>query len=89
MMQPLETLDVRVQYFDGQAEGDDGHPYYVASCDAINIVTQGDTLDELFVNLKEVIALALEEEDTVDVYNVVPNPKISITMELPDCAQIA
>lgn len=89
MTQPDDALHVIVEYFDGQAEGDDGHPYYVASCSQIGAVTDGQTLDELFKNLREVIELAFEDEDTVAVYNVVPNPRISITMELPDYAQIA
>ncbi len=78
MVQPSNTLHVTVEYFDGQAEGDDGHAYYVASCSEINIVTSGSTLDELFKNLREVIAFALEGEDTVGVYNVIPNPYVSM-----------
>ena len=78
MVQPSNTLHVTVEYFDGQAEGDDGHPYYVASCSEINIVTSGSTLDELFKNLREGIAFALEGEDTVETYNVVPNPHVSM-----------
>ena len=89
MSQPSDTLHVTIEYFDGQAEGDDGQPYYVASCSEINVVTSGSTLDELFKNLREVIAFALEGEDTIETYNVVPNPHVSIAMELPDYAQIA
>jgi predicted RNase H-like HicB family nuclease len=89
MAQPDDTLHVLVEYYDGQDEGDNGHPYYVASCSQIGAVTDGQTLDELLKNLREVIELAFEDEDTVAVYNVVPNPRISITMELPDYAQIA
>lgn len=87
--QPNDTLHVTVEYFDGQAEGDEGTPYYVASCPEINIVTSGSTLNELFNNLREMIAFALEDEDTVETYNLVPNPHVSIAMELPDYAQIA
>lgn len=89
MVQPNDTLHVSIEYFDGKDEGDDGHPYYVASCSEINVVTSGDNLDELFKNLREVIAFALEGEDTVATYNLVPNPHVSIAMELPDYAQIA
>ena len=89
MTQVQDTLHVTVEYFDGQAEGDDGQPYYVASCSEINIVTSGSNLDELFKNLRGVIAFALEGEDTVETYNVVPNPHVSIAMEFPDYAQIA
>lgn len=89
MTQPGDTLHILVEYFDGQDEGDDGHPYFVATCSQIGAVTDGRTLDELFKNLREVIELALEDDDPVEVYNIVPNPHVSITMELPDYAQIA
>lgn len=36
---------------------------YVAECPALNAVTQGDTLDLVAENLRQVIALALEGED--------------------------
>lgn len=85
---PSDTLHVVVEYFDGQDEGDVGYPYYVASCDAIGAVTDGQTLEELFKNIREVIALALDEEDTIEVYNVVPNPRVTITMDFLDHAQI-
>jgi predicted RNase H-like HicB family nuclease len=35
---------------------------YVAECSQLNAVTQGATLAETLVNLREVIALALDEE---------------------------
>jgi predicted RNase H-like HicB family nuclease len=88
-MNPNHTLHVTVEFHNGQEEGDVGYSYYVASCDQIGAVTDGRTLDELLKNLREVIELALEDEDTIAVYNVVPNPRIIITMELPDYAQIA
>ena len=89
MVQPDDTLYVTVEYHDGQAQGDDGYPYYVASSSQIGLVTDGRSLHELFQNLREVIELALEDEDTVETYNIVPNPRVSIVMELPDYAQIA
>ena len=88
MTQPHDTLTVTIEYFDGTAEGDVGYPYYVASCDQIGAVTDGRTLDELFANIREVVELALEDEDTVATYNVVPNPKINITLEFADYARI-
>lgn len=36
---------------------------YVAECPDLHAVTQGDTLDETITNLREVVALALEDED--------------------------
>ncbi len=84
MTQPSDTLHVTVEYFDGQDEGDDGHPYYVASCQEIVAVTDGGTWAELMKNIQEMIDVSLEGEDTVAVYNLVPNPRIVITMELPE-----
>ena len=89
MTQPDDTLHVIVEYHDGQAEGDEGHPYYVATCAQIGVVTDGRNIDGLLKNLREVIELAFEDEDTVEMYNIVPNPRVSIVMELPDYAQIA
>lgn len=54
---------------------------YVAECADLHAVTQGDTLDETIENLREVIALALEDED-LPARGVVPNPTILVTVEL-------
>lgn len=85
---PSDKLEVIIEYHDGQEDGDMGFPYYVASCPAIGGVTDGRTLAELLENLREMIALALADDDTVSVYNVIPHPRISIVMDLPDYAQI-
>ncbi|MFW5692545.1 MAG: type II toxin-antitoxin system HicB family antitoxin [Chloroflexota bacterium] len=84
MAQPNDTLHVIVEFHDGQEEGDVGYPYYVASCQEIVAVTDGRTWGELMRNIHEMIAASLEGEDTVEVYNLVPNPRIVITMELPE-----
>ncbi|TVR20067.1 MAG: type II toxin-antitoxin system HicB family antitoxin [Anaerolineaceae bacterium] len=73
-----------VEYYDGQDDGDDGLPYYVASCQEIVAVTDGRTWGELMRNIHEMIDASLEGEDTVALYNLVPNPRIVITMELPE-----
>lgn len=44
-----------------------GDNYYVAECIDLPLVTQAKTLDELGENLKEAIALHLEDEDLSDV----------------------
>lgn len=44
-------------------------------------MTQGDTLDETMTNLREVVALALEDEALVD-RGLVSNPTILVTVEL-------
>ncbi len=82
-----DTIHVRIDYFTGQ--DDDGTPYYVASCAEIGAVTDGPTMDELFKNIREAISLALEGEDTISTYNLIDNPRIVITMEFLDYAQIA
>jgi len=75
-----DTIHVNVEYFDGQAEGDVGYPYYVASCVEITATTDGRTWAELVKNIREMIALYLEGEDTVALYQLVPNPRIAITV---------
>lgn len=86
MSEPRDTLHVRVEYFSGFEEGDDdvGHPYYVASCEEIVAVTDGATWAELMRNIHDMIAASLEGEDTVAAYNLIPNPRVLITMELPE-----
>jgi hypothetical protein len=82
MTEIQDTIHVNVQYFDGQDEDDIGYPYYVASCQEIVAVTDGRTWNELMRNIREMIAASLDEEDTVALYNLVPNPRIVVTMEL-------
>ena len=54
---------------------------YVAQCLEIAVVTQGLTLDETIENLKEAIALHLEDEDLTD-FGLTENPSIMIKFEL-------
>ncbi|MFN8447038.1 MAG: hypothetical protein U0521_00185 [Anaerolineae bacterium] len=86
MAEARDTLHVRVEYFTGFEEGDDdvGHPYYVASCEEIVAVTDGETWSDLMKNIHEMIAAALEGEDAPAVYNLVSNPRIIVTIELPE-----
>lgn len=80
-----DTIHVQVQYFSGQdADDDTGHPYYVASCEEIVAVTDGRTWNDLLRNVQSMLAAALEDEDTVAVYDLVPQPRVVITMELPE-----
>jgi predicted RNase H-like HicB family nuclease len=83
MSEISDTIHVNVEYFDGQEEGDVGHPYYVASCVEITATTDGETLDELIKNIHELIDLYLEDVDTVAELQLTPKPRIIITMELP------
>ena len=59
---------------------DVGHPYYVASCEEIVAVTDGRTWNELMRNIHEMISASLEGEDTVVVYQLVPNPRVVMTV---------
>ena len=54
---------------------------YVAECAALNAVTQGATLDLVALNLREVIALALEGENLGEL-GFAPSPVIVVTFEL-------
>ncbi len=58
-----------------------GDTHYVAECLEIAVVTQGRTLDETIANLEEAVALFLESEDPAD-FDLVPNPRLLITLEL-------
>ena len=53
---------------------------YVAECAALNAVTQGATLDLVALNLREVIALALEGEDLGEP-GFAPSPVIVVSFD--------
>ena len=53
---------------------------YVATCEEIAVVTQGETLDEVTANLREAVALHFEGEDMVAL-GFVPKPTIIIIPE--------
>lgn len=54
---------------------------YVAECPELRAVTQGATLDEVAANLREVVALALEDEQLAEM-GLAPEPVIIATIEL-------
>lgn len=54
---------------------------YVATCEEIAVVTQGETLDEVAANLREAVALHFEGEDMAAL-DFVRDPKIIITLEV-------
>ena len=54
---------------------------YVAECPELHAVTQGATLDEIAANLREVLALALEDEDP-EALGLVASPVIVATLEI-------
>ena len=53
---------------------------YVATCEEIAVVTQGETLDEVAANLREAVALHLDGEDMAAL-GFVPEPTIIVTLE--------
>ncbi len=55
---------------------------YVAECLELAVVTQGNTLDEVFDNLKQALALHLECED-VATLGLVDNPRLQLVYDAP------
>ena len=58
-----------------------GESHYIAECLEISVVTQGRTLDETIANLREAVALHLDDEDPTE-FGLTPNPTLLLTMEL-------
>jgi len=58
-----------------------GDTYFIAECVDLPVVTQGKTLDELVENLKEAIALQLEDENPAD-FDLVEKPSILASFEM-------
>lgn len=54
---------------------------YIAECVEIAVVTQGATLDEVTSNLREAVALHLEDED-LSALGLAQNPTLVVTMEV-------
>ncbi|MEK7290637.1 MAG: type II toxin-antitoxin system HicB family antitoxin [Planctomycetota bacterium] len=65
-----------------------GEDYYVAECLDIAVVMQGKTLDETIANLKESVALHLEDEYLSE-FGLAPNPTLLVTIELEAIASAA
>jgi predicted RNase H-like HicB family nuclease len=58
-----------------------GEQQYVGECLDLPVVTQGKTLDEVTENLKEAIALHLEDEDLAE-WDLVAEPSVLASFEL-------
>ncbi|MEW6620577.1 MAG: type II toxin-antitoxin system HicB family antitoxin [bacterium] len=52
-----------------------GERCWVAQCIEIDVVTQGETVEEAIKNLREAVSLHLEGEDLSE-YNLSPNPSL-------------
>ena len=58
-----------------------GDRYFVADCLEVSVITQGLTVDEALSNLREAVALHVEDEDLEEI-GLIRNPTISVTLEL-------
>jgi predicted RNase H-like HicB family nuclease len=63
----------------------DAESGYVASCEEVAVVTQGETLDEVTANLREAVTLYLEGENRA-VLGFATEPTILVTLELAPTA---
>src|SRR5436190_18061515 len=54
---------------------------YVAECVEIPVVTQGTTLDEVALNLKEAVELHLSDSDPAE-WGLVAHPTLVVTFEM-------
>jgi predicted RNase H-like HicB family nuclease len=66
---------IHVSIYHGNESG------YVAECQEIAVITQGQTLDEVTANLSEAVALHLEDEDPQR-FGLSNQPKLQISLEL-------
>ena len=62
-----------------------GDKYYTAEGVGIPVFTQGETLDELVVNIKDATDLYFKDEDFSE-YGFVQNPSVLINFEMPQYA---
>ena len=58
-----------------------GEKYYIAECFDLPVVTQGETLDELILNLKEAIELQLAGENLAN-FDLAAKPSIVANLEI-------
>jgi predicted RNase H-like HicB family nuclease len=84
MTDPKTRVEVNVEYSNGREEDEAGNPYYVACCDDLMFTTEGETFEQLLDNIRECLELNLAVGDPVAAFNVVPNPRVRIILELPE-----
>ena len=65
-----------------------GDTHFVAQCIEINVVTQGQTLDETVQNLQEAVALYLDGEDLAELH-LADKPSLLITLEIEPASYAA
>ena len=59
--------------------------FYVAECLEVAVVTQGTSVDETLHNIREALALYMDEEDP-GVLGMVASPRLSVTLEATSIA---
>lgn len=73
MAAPQTTLYIDVEY----NTDDEGYgTLYIATNDAIGLVTDGKSFEELLENLKDALDACLGDIDTIAEYNLIPSPHI-------------
>ncbi|MFH1177958.1 MAG: type II toxin-antitoxin system HicB family antitoxin [Acidobacteriota bacterium] len=65
-----------------------GEEAWVAVCQEVAVVTQGDTLDETVANLREAISLHLDGESLAEL-GLAPGPVLSVTVEIDPLSHAA
>ena len=70
----MRRRTIQVRIFRGERK-------YVAECMDLPVVTEGETLDEVTANVREAIALHLEDEDLAEL-GLADDPTIVAMMEL-------
>jgi predicted RNase H-like HicB family nuclease len=65
---------IHVSIYRGDEQG------YIAECQEIAVITQGQTLDEVTANLSEAVALHLEDEDP-QTFGLISQPTLQISLE--------
>ena len=65
--------------FKGTIKIEHEEKWYVATCLENNIASQGKTIDEAMVNLREAISLYYEDESNIDELNYLENEQVYIT----------
>lgn len=71
---PLKE-NINVSIYPGEEHG------YVATCDELNVVTQGPTLDKIVHNVQEALLLYLEGEDLIEL-GYINTPSVLITFKV-------
>ena len=59
--------------------------FYVAECLEVAVVTQGTSVDETLHNIREALALYMDEEDPA-LLGLVASPRLSVTLETASAA---